>query len=100
VYWQHTQAGLTRPGLDAGTIQRQATVALVVNLFVLFMAVGLCSAPGAAMALRAKALAPVDVVRAQRSLMWSWLLLASNLLLYVLLTAVIVILVLSILSPL
>ena len=98
IRWTHTPAGLQRPALDVGTIQRQATVALIVNLIALFMAVGLCSAPGAALALRARALAPVDIRRAQRSLMWSWLLLASNLLLYVLLTVVIVIIVLSILS--
>ncbi len=98
IHWKHTPAGLTRPGLEAATIQRQAGVALLVNLLVLFLAVGLCSAPGALLAFRARALATVDPVRAQRSLMWSWLLLASNLLLYVLLTVVIVILVLSILS--
>ncbi len=98
VRWARTPAGLSRPQLAAAAIQRQATIALVVNLIVLFVALGLCSAPGAAMALRARALAPVDAVRAQRSLRWSWLLLASNLLLYVLLSVVLVILVLSILS--
>jgi hypothetical protein len=89
VQWPHTPAGISPAAADGGLIRRQATVSLVVNLLVLFFAVGLMSAPGAAMALRARSLATTDPARAQRSLRWSWIWLASNLLLYLLLAVLV-----------
>jgi hypothetical protein len=100
VYWNRTPAGPGPFTIDPGAIQRQANVALVVNLLVLFLLLGLCSAVGAAMALRARTLAWTDPARAQRSLTWSWVLLASNLLLWVLLVVVIVLVALSFLKTL
>jgi len=96
VRWQHNPRGIAPRVMSPDLLRRQAKVAMVVNLIVLFCAFGLCSAPGAYLAVRARDLAHQDPVRAQRRLMWSWLLLASNLLLYVLLALVIGIVVLSI----
>ena len=98
VNWKHTPGGIAPTLMPADAIRRQATVSLVVNLLVLFMAFGVLSAPGAAMALRARSLAHVDPARARRSLTWSWVWLASNVLFYVLLAVMLLFFVISILT--
>jgi hypothetical protein len=80
-------SGGTSPVADPQAVRRRATVALVANLVVLCL-LGLVSVIGAVAAARGRALAPTDPVRAQRCVHWAWLLLATNLLLYVLLLGV------------
>jgi hypothetical protein len=73
-------------------LRRRATVALVVNLVVAVGLFGLLSIPGAITAGLARGAAESDPERAARLIRWSWAFLATNLVFYLLLLAVVLVL--------
>ena len=70
-------------------LHRRARKALVANIVVAVLCFGLLSVPGAITAAVALRALPADPPRAERLIRWSWALMATNLLFYVLLAAVI-----------
>ena len=78
-------------GGDSAALRRRATVALVVNLVVAIGLFGLLSIPGAITAGLARGAAAGDPERAARLIRWSWAFLATNLLFYLLLLAVVLV---------
>ena len=72
-------------------LRRRATVALVVNLVVAIGLFGLLSIPGAVCAGLARGAADADPERATRLIRWSWAFLATNLVFYLLLLAVVLV---------
>jgi hypothetical protein len=72
-------------------LRRRATVALVINLVVAVGLFGLLSIPGAITAGLARGAAEQDPERAARLIRWSWAFLATNLLFYLLLLAVVLV---------
>jgi hypothetical protein len=79
---------------DAGAmaLRRRATIAMVVNIVVVLGLFGLLSIPGAITAGMARRAAGPDPDRAARLIRWSWAFLATNLLFYLLLLAVLLVL--------
>jgi hypothetical protein len=73
----------------AEALHRRARLALVVNLVVAVCCFGLVSIPGAVVAGMALRAIPDDLHRADRLVRWSWAFLATNLLFYLLLFAVV-----------
>lgn len=73
----------------AEALHRRARLALVVNLVVAVFCFGLVSIPGAITAGMALRAIPDDLHRADRLVRWSWAFLATNLLFYLLLFAVV-----------
>jgi hypothetical protein len=74
---------------SAEALQRRARLALVINLVVAVCCFGLVSIPGAIAAGMALRAIPDDLHRADRLVRWSWAFLATNLLFYLLLFAVV-----------
>jgi hypothetical protein len=72
-------------------LRRKATIALVVNLVVAIGLFGLLSIPGAVCAGLARGAAAEDPERSARLIRWSWAFLATNLVFYLLLLAVVLV---------
>ena len=89
--WSRPASGGNGPGqaVPIELLLRRARTAMVVNIVVAVCFFGLLSIPGAISAGMARQAAPHDPDRAARLSRWSWAFLATNLMFYLLLLAVI-----------